>query len=102
MLTFMIGVVLGAFSAWLYTSPTGRNQAHQWWSRTSEPVRQHVSSLATTTVSGAQRLGAARPMPDEQPLTAFVDNPVPDDVLAEQDASAQAAAEARHERETGA
>ncbi len=73
----MLGVVVGALGAWLVTSGGAQNQLKQRWSR------------ASTT-------------PGEQPLAAFVDNPVPDDVLAEQDAGARAAAEARREREVGA
>jgi hypothetical protein len=72
----MLGVVVGAFGAWVFTSEAARDQLQRW-------------SRASTA-------------PAEQPLAGFVDNPVPDDVLAERDASVQAAAAAQREREMGA
>ncbi len=69
-------------------------------------TRQLKDRLVQATSAARPRAGdVGSPIdaqPTEQPLTAFVDNPEPEEIRAEEDAAAQAAADARRERETGA
>ncbi len=72
------------------------------------PLPPRVKDRATATarsVAGLARRGGAglagQPQTAEQPLAALVENPVPEDVRAEQDAAARAAAEARNELQAG-
>ncbi len=117
MFKFMLGVVVGALGTWLYTTEAARNQVQQWWSNAPEPVRQQVSSLSATTVSGAQRASdAADATPATRQLkerigqvassvrgtTGAASDSAASATRDEQGASAQATAEARREQERGA
>ena len=75
------------------------------WSDATPATRQlkeRIGQVASFRGTAGAAGDSTSPTRDEQPLTAFVDNPVPDEVQAEQDANAQAAAEARREQERGA
>jgi len=134
----IVGVLVGAFGAWVYRSERAREQFRQQVSSAPAPVRQRAESLASAAVGGSRRIAGvvdASPLPPqvkdrttrvaaavqsaverargltktdggeqpaEQPLAALVDNPVPEEVLAEEDAAARAAADALREQQAGA
>ena len=104
MWSFLFGVFVGAIGAWVYGSKGAQQTV------TSAPVTRQLqerAAQATAAVrgvrAGRQAPGAGQDQPTvERPLTAFVDNPVPDDVQAEQDAAARAAADALRDEQAGA
>jgi hypothetical protein len=133
MRSLILGVLTGAFGAWVYYSKLDRDRLRQQLSNAPAPVRQRAESLASAAASGSQRVADvldASPLPrqvkdravqattaiqsaaerargvgktaeGQQPPATVVENPAPEEVRAEEDAAARAAADALREQQTG-